>query len=95
MAAAIGTDRVVRALPPLRSVHHVGAYDLFRIEKLPRHERPVPKCPHALRLCRGCSSACPSLFVYRYWIENEIFFRLSRGGMTPEQRLYAEHYRGA
>jgi len=35
-------------------------------------------------------------FLYRFWIENEIWFRSSRDGsdeaMTDEQRRYAKHY---
>jgi hypothetical protein len=35
-----------------------------------------------------------SEFLYRLWIENEIFFRLrERDALTPEQGRYAEHYR--
>ncbi len=39
-----------------------------------------------------------SEFLYRFWIENEIFFRLAgrdaqRSSLTDEQRRYAEHYR--
>jgi hypothetical protein len=39
-----------------------------------------------------------SEFLYRFWIENEIWFRLMRPGLlrrpglTDEQRRYAEHY---
>jgi hypothetical protein len=31
-------------------------------------------------------------FLYRYWIENEIFFALREGGLTAEQLRYVEHY---
>jgi hypothetical protein len=37
-----------------------------------------------------------SEFLYRFWIENEIFFRLQAGDeLTSEQRRYAEHYSSA
>jgi len=39
-----------------------------------------------------CSSSFLD-FVYRYWIENEIFFRLRDGGLTEEQRRYLDYYR--
>jgi hypothetical protein len=33
-------------------------------------------------------------FIYRFWIENEIWFALNDGKpLTDEQRRYAEHYR--
>jgi hypothetical protein len=33
-------------------------------------------------------------FLYRFWIENEIWFALTSGGdLTPDQRRYAEHYK--
>ena len=33
-------------------------------------------------------------FLYRFWIENEIWFALRDGEpLTAEQRRYAEHYR--
>ncbi len=38
-----------------------------------------------------------SEFLYRFWIENEIWFRVGRDGngvaLTDEQRRYAEHFR--
>jgi len=34
-----------------------------------------------------------SEFVYRFWIENEIWFRLKSGPLTDEQRHYLNHYR--
>lgn len=34
-----------------------------------------------------------SEFIYRYWIENEICFRLDGGTLTDEQRRYLEYYR--
>ncbi|HEY3059377.1 MAG TPA: hypothetical protein VGL99_10425 [Chloroflexota bacterium] len=33
-----------------------------------------------------------SEFVYRYWIENEIFFRARQGRLPDELGRYAEHY---
>jgi hypothetical protein len=33
-----------------------------------------------------------SEFLYRFWIENEIFFRQKEGGLTPEQQRYLDHY---
>jgi hypothetical protein len=33
-----------------------------------------------------------SEFVYRFWIENEIWFRLKSGSLTDEQRHYLNHY---
>lgn len=49
---------------------------------------------------RGEASVCAqsfSDFLYRFWIENEIWFRLANPddepmGLTEEQRRYAEHY---
>jgi hypothetical protein len=36
-----------------------------------------------------------SEFLYRFWIENEIFFRQTEGSdLTPEQWRYREHYAG-
>lgn len=40
-----------------------------------------------------------SEFLYRFWIENEIWFRLTAAdgdvsALTPEQARYVEHYRG-
>jgi hypothetical protein len=40
-----------------------------------------------------------SEFLYRFWIENEIWFRLTAANgdvsaLTPKQARYAEHYRG-
>ena len=33
-------------------------------------------------------------FLYRFWIENEIWYALTAGrDLTPDQRRYAEHYR--
>jgi hypothetical protein len=44
-----------------------------------------------LSVCAGSFSE----FMYRFWIENEIWFRVSRDGrdeLTEEQRRYATHY---
>jgi hypothetical protein len=32
-------------------------------------------------------------FIYRFWVENEISFRLGKEALTDEQKQYLEHYR--
>ena len=34
-----------------------------------------------------------SEFIYRFWIENEIWYGRRSGKLSPDQRRYAEHYR--
>jgi len=46
--------------------------------------------------CETDASVCSDSFlefIYRYWIENEIYFRLRAGYLTDEQRRYAEYYK--
>jgi len=46
--------------------------------------------------CETDASVCSDSFlefIYRYWIENEIYFRLREGHLTDEQRQYAEYYK--
>jgi hypothetical protein len=53
--------------------------------------------PGSLASDASICAASFSEFLYRLWIENEIFFRLSvpeaRAPLTDEQRRYGEHFR--
>jgi hypothetical protein len=82
-----GRDAVVSTYPPYGFIEErePGEYD-------PGYD------PESLRLFDPGSAeaiVCADSFtefLYRWWIENEIFFRQREDALTPEQRRYAEHY---
>jgi hypothetical protein len=78
-----GNEAVVSTADPYR--FDLGDED-FEVEAPSRFE---PGAADAV-ICAGSFKD----FLYRFWIENEIWFALSeKRELTPEQRAYAEHYR--
>ena len=76
-----GAEAVVSTYDPY-------GFELGDDEELEAPDRFQPGAADAL-LCADSFSE----FLYRFWIENEIWFALSeRQPLTDEQRHYAEHY---
>ena len=79
-----GTEAVVSTSAPYGFALGDEAADF----ELTASDRFEPGADEAL-LCADSFSE----FVYRFWIENEIWFALNeRRGLTPEQERYVGHY---
>lgn len=74
----------------------VTSYDPLGFE-LGEDEETVREASSATLDAAVCAESF-SEFLYRFWIENEIWFALARPGLlrrprlTDEQRRYVEHY---
>jgi hypothetical protein len=57
------------------------------------HDEDMPAVVRAIRVCAPSFAA----FIYRFWLENTIWFKLSGDDtrpLTEVERRYVEHYRG-
>lgn len=83
-----GSEGVVAGYPPY-------GFDLDHEDRMSLDEYGVETLEIFSPTATGAALCSNSFldFVYRYWIENEIFFRLRDGDLTEDQQHYLDYFR--